>query len=500
MASIRLRRGIKSAGEVLAGLGHILASNASSDPNAPGGANDPLQGAGAWWMGPRRWSIGTGSTPDWEDYANLLGICGEGIKSPNALYRTQPHLRTVVSYLASSYGQLKLHVFRRGPGGGRIRDNDNPVARCLIAPSPGQVSYDLFFSTAGDLLLHDEAYWLLSQLGDEWQWRRLPTTWVRKAKGEQAVGPDGVQRWVVSLPGAVDHEVPTAAPGTRGGIVRIPGYRPNAFGGASPAIDSLQDTLRTQMEEQRYRLQVMHNGGRVSAVLERPVDAPEWTDKQREAFREDWYSAFTGNGPRAGGTPILEDGMRLTKADFSSRESQFVEAMQLSLTVVAGAFHTNPALFGYSDQASFGNLRELKRMLYSETLGPGLARLEQHINAYVLPAMGIMAPRDPSWYAEFNLATKLDGSFEEQAAVLSGMVGRPVMTADEARARLNLPALGGDAGELVTPLNVLAGGQASPRDSGSQNQQPGAIERASGPTGETKGGELAGKVPTPSRG
>ena len=111
-----------------------------------------------------------------------------------------------------------------------------------------------------------------------------------------------------------------------------------------------------------------------------------------------------------------------------------------------------------------------------------------------------MAPRDPSWYAEFNLATKLDGSFEEQAAVLSGMVGRPVMTADEARARLNLPALGGDAGELVTPLNVLAGGQASPRDSGSQNQQPGAIERASGPTGETKGGELAGKVPTPSRG
>ena len=39
------------------------------------------------------------------------------------------------------------------------------------------------------------------------------------------------------------------------------------------------------------------------------------------------------------------------------------------------------------------------------------------------------------------------------------------MTADEARARFNMPSLGGDAAQLVTPLNVLVGGQASPRDS-----------------------------------
>jgi hypothetical protein len=38
------------------------------------------------------------------------------------------------------------------------------------------------------------------------------------------------------------------------------------------------------------------------------------------------------------------------------------------------------------------------------------------------------------------------------------------MTANEARARLNLPSLAGDADQLVTPLNVMVGGQASPRD------------------------------------
>lgn len=40
-----------------------------------------------------------------------------------------------------------------------------------------------------------------------------------------------------------------------------------------------------------------------------------------------------------------------------------------------------------------------------------------------------------------------------------------------------MPALGGDAGSLVTPLNVLVGGQASPRDSGDQNRNAGPSPR-----------------------
>ena len=66
------------------------------------------------------------------------------------------------------------------------------------------------------------------------------------------------------------------------------------------------------------------------------------------------------------------------------------------------------------------------------------------------------------------------GSFEEQATVMSSSVGAPWMSRNEARARLNLPRIdGGDA--LVTPLNVLIGGQSSPRDSGTQNLRSKAV-------------------------
>jgi hypothetical protein len=62
------------------------------------------------------------------------------------------------------------------------------------------------------------------------------------------------------------------------------------------------------------------------------------------------------------------------------------------------------------------------------------------------------------------LAAKLAGSFEEAATQLQTSVGAPFMSRNEARARLNLPHIE-DGDGLVTPLNVVVGGQASPTDS-----------------------------------
>jgi hypothetical protein len=47
-------------------------------------------------------------------------------------------------------------------------------------------------------------------------------------------------------------------------------------------------------------------------------------------------------------------------------------------------------------------------------------------------------------YVEFNIAAKLQGSFEEQGATIRLLVGRPVMTPNEARGRLNLPRITDD--------------------------------------------------------
>jgi hypothetical protein len=201
-------------------------------------------------------------------------------------------------------------------------------------------------------------------------------------------------------------------------------------------------------------------------VIQRPTGAPRWSDAAREAFRADWHAKYTGRGKGSGGTPILEDGMTLQRIDFNAQEQQFVEAAKLSLQTVSSAFHVDPTMIGASDSATFSNVKAFRKMLYTESLGPTLTRIEQLLNRDLMAKLGVSGE-----FVEFNIREKLAGDFEESAAVLSASTGGPWMTRNEARQRENLPPIeGGD--ELITPMNVTAGGQASPRDSGSQNENP----------------------------
>jgi HK97 family phage portal protein len=241
-------------------------------------------------------------------------------------------------------------------------------------------------------------------------------------------------------------------------VLAFPGYHPGQMVGSSPTVDALRQTLQEQVEAATYRAQVWKRGGRASSVIERPKDAPAWTEGQAERFRSDWYANFTGNGPRAGGTPVLEDGMTLRRIDFNAQEQQYVEAAKLSLTTVASAFHVNPTMIGQNDGANYSNVREFRKMLYGDTLGPLVAQIEGRINSFLVPRMGLDRRK---FYVEFNIEEKLQGNFEEQAASLQASTGAPWMTRNEARAIRNLPALeGGD--DLITPLNVSVGPQSSP--------------------------------------
>lgn len=396
------------------------------------------------------------------------------------MWSTQPHFRTVVTFLARNVAQLGLHVFERTEDDGRRRDRSSVLARSLRDVDGTMTTFELVFALVGDLALYDRAYWWAApsnEMPSGWMIRRLPPNWVEPVKANPWEVKE-YRAFIKSDGGSVT--IPADA------VLAFPGYHPGKMHGSSPTVDALRDTLREQVEAAKYRAQVWKRGGRVSAVLERPVEAPPWSPEARDRFREDWYANFTGNGPRAGGTPILEDGMQLKRIDFSAQEQQYVEAAKLSLTTVASAFHVNPTMLGHNEGANYSNVREFRKMLYGETLGPILSQIEGRINTFLVPRMGLEPER---FYVEFNIAEKLQGNFEEQAAVISSSVGRPWMTADEARARFNMPALGGDAASLVTPLNVLIGGQSSPRDGVTEGRGGGSLpDLPAEPEQQTVGG------------
>src|SRR5690606_29131618 len=244
-------------------------------------------------------------------------------------------------------------------------------------------------------------------------------------------------------------------------LVLFHGWNPGDPRTGSTPIDALKDVLAEQIQANAYRQQVWQNGGRVGAVLTRPMDAT-WSDAARERFSREWAAKWSGtDGAQAGGTPILEDGMTLQRIGFSAKEDEWVEGVKLSLSTVAQVYHVNPTMVGNLDNANYSNVREFRRMLYGDSLGPDISMIEDRLNAFLVPRFG----DSEGVYVEFNIAEKLRGNFEEQASAMSTSIGRPWMTADEGRALMSMPCLGGDAELLVTPLHVLVGGQAAPTDS-----------------------------------
>lgn len=386
---------------------------------------------------------------------NTHGVRGE---RPETLYQTQPHLRTVISFLASNVAQLPLKCYQRNADNDRERDTDSVLSRLLRNPNPDMTGYELIYALVSDLKLYDAAYWWVyrdASAPTGWVIRQLPPSWVLTTYSSNGFGLD-----------AIDVKNPlNGAPPVHiefSNLIVFHGWNPCDPRFGSTPIEALRQILMEQFSAWRFREQVWENGGRFDKYISRPANVQPWTDAQAERFKTDMQEKWTGNdGSSAGKMPVLEDGMTINSAEFNAREAQWMETTKLSLQTVASVYHLNPTMVGASEGATYANVREYARMLYTDTLGPDLRMIADRINMRLLPMLGMPSNE----YVEFDIQAKLSGNFEEQASQIQSSVGAPWMTRNEARALANLPRVdGGD--EMITPLNVLVGGQASPTDSG----------------------------------
>jgi HK97 family phage portal protein len=367
------------------------------------------------------------------------------------LYRTQPNVRTCVDFLARNIAQLGLHVFRRVSDTDRQRLTDHPLAQLLARPLPPAMKvtrYRLIESLVADLGVYFNAYWLKVRApGGALGLLRVPPPYVLVEGGLVPTS------YTLEL----GRESRTLGPEE---IVHFRGYNADScVSGLSP-LETLRRVLAEEHAAGEYRESFWQNSARIHGLIERPAEAPEWSETARERFRAEFAGLYSGSG-NSGKTGILEEGMTWKPASFNPQEAEYLGGRKLTREECARAYHIPLPMVGILDHATFSNIREQHKNLYQDCLGPWLAMIEGDVDLQLVPEF----EDTQGVYCEFNIAEKLQGSFEEQTQSLQAAVGRPWMTANEARARANLPSMGGDADELVTPLNVLVGGQASPQDS-----------------------------------
>ncbi|MFD8937318.1 phage portal protein [Streptomyces sp. NPDC059578] len=367
------------------------------------------------------------------------------------VWETQPSVRKVVDYIARQLCTIPWHVYDRASDTDRRRVTDHPLAQLLAQPAPQRSASRVWHNILVDWLIYDR--WCLRVLPSAdtvsgYELRRKP------ARRFHVLADDDDEPEALYL-------ISSRGPAE---VVMLPapflfdhGYSTIGANGTSPMV-TLQQILAEQREAVEWRRQVWRSGARVPAVIERPADAPAWSSTAKERFIAG-FNAFVGRGPSAGGTPLLEDGMTLkTVGAFNPRETQDIEGRQLTDAEVAAAYHIAPELVG-AREGTFSNIDAFRQMLFTISLGPYVTQWQDVLNSMLVP---LIAPGS-RLYVEAHVEAKLKGSFTEQAALLQTAVGAPYMLRSEARAVQNLPHVDG-TDELVTPLNVVVGGLASPRD------------------------------------
>lgn len=374
--------------------------------------------------------------------------------SARQLYATQANLHAVVSFLADSVAQLPLKVYTRNAEFDRQRDRDSVAARLLYKPNADQTAYEFWNAVMIELsLMGMSTVWVLPDPNSSsgYQLRLIPKEWIMDTERSTNYAPDKLG--IVTSSGGNYVEIP------RTEFVQFRMYSPGNPGGYQSPLAALRQTLNEQIQADRFRTEIWSSSGRFNAYITRPANVQPWSDEQRNkfvtAFREGWGKG----GSKAGSIPLLEDGMEIKPYQFNAQQAQYAESKQLSREDVAAAYHVNPSLIWHSTTQTYASAKDNARALYADCLGPTLQMLQQRINAFLLPMIGA----DANTYVEFDLTEKIKGSFEERASILQASVGGPWMTRNEARADNNLPPVdGGD--ELIVPLNVVEGGQASPQD------------------------------------
>ena len=210
--------------------------------------------------------------------------------------------------------------------------------RSLRRPNRETTTYELIFGLVGDLALYDLAYWHVApdaEAPSGWSIVRLPPEWVapveRRRLPPQVLRREGARA-----------ATPVTFPATE--VLAFHGFNPtDPTDGLVADLERCRASLQEQLQSSMYRAAgVEERRPRLARCCPAAGRSAEWSDEARDRSARTGTAKYTGNGPRAGGTPILEDGMTLQRIDFSATEQQFVEGAKLSFATVCSGLPRQP--------------------------------------------------------------------------------------------------------------------------------------------------------------
>lgn len=367
------------------------------------------------------------------------------------VYENTPSVRRVIDFIARSIAVLPWHAYKIGDDGSRERLSGDPAELLIRHPDDerGVTGYALVRDVVTDTLVYGRALIVLM----DGKPTRIPPRLITEERDfigrltRVMVNAQGVEYEVQDEPHAYITD-------WRGDVTRPYG-----------SLRTLRGLIDEMAKAAHYREVLWRESVKITSTLNR-VEGHPITREQMNTFQER-MNEFKQE--KSSGNLVLDGWEYNPVSPQPVVQSADLEMRNLTDADVATFFGLSPEVLGIR-KGTYGTIEVFRKMLYGPTLGAHIEALQQALNCQIVPALtketGIV-------YGEFDLDAASEGTVAERAAVLQTEVGAPIKTIAEAREELNLPHLPG-TDDLVTPLNLMAGGgpQASASDSGSQNRDP----------------------------
>ena len=216
-----------------------------------------------------------------------------------------------------------------------------------------------------------------------------------------------------------------------------------------PVVSLLAEALGLGIAAQRFGAKFFGRGSHQSVVIRHPgALKPE----ARERLRKSWQSIY-GGLENAHGVAVLCEGAEVTKVSVDPEAAQYIETRKFEIRDVANILGLPPHLLGDDSRISYNSLEQENQAYLDRSLDHWLCLWEDEAADKLLSEEEL---RGETHFIEHDRAALLSTDLKSRWEAYRVARDAGFMSADEIRARENMPPLG-RAGELYwQPLNVAA--------------------------------------------
>lgn len=194
------------------------------------------------------------------------------------------------------------------------------------------------------------------------------------------------------------------------------------------------ETLGIAAGADKFANSLMANGGLPSGVLESDTAL---TAEAAARIKESWVTGHTGR--KAGGTAILEEGLKYKPISFGPDVLQFLESRKFSVIEIARFLGLPPTKLYATEAANYSNIENSNIEVAVDTLDAWARNFEIEANVKLLNnSFG-------GKFSEMDLSAVFRGDSETRGNYFSKMVSMSAMTPNQVRNKEGLPGYkGGD--------------------------------------------------------